>query len=197
MNWLAHLLLSEPDAAFRIGNLLPDVLSINELDACDAEFRAGILRHQEIDALTDSSPVVKASIRRIAPPFRRFGGIIVDILFDHFITTNWSRYSTSSLPVFIAEVHASFAKFESRLPTLAYQRLEAMRRGNWLNSYGDLDGLRTALDRTGSRLRKPVRLGEAVALITPHLRDFRDDFETFFPQLQATFSPMLMNPKDR
>ena len=190
MNWLAHLLLSEPDPAFRIGNLLPDILAQGELAACEVEFHAGIRRHREIDSLTDSHPIVRLSIGRIAPPYRRFGGIITDILFDHFIAAAWSRYSVTPLPLFISEIHDSFGTFENRLPKTAFERLDAMRRGNWLSSYYDFEGLRVALDRTGARLRKPVQLGQVIPIIAPDYAAFRDDFEQFFPQLQARLSPL-------
>ena len=34
MNWLAHLYLSEPTPAFRIGNLLPDLAAAPVLSRC-------------------------------------------------------------------------------------------------------------------------------------------------------------------
>ena len=84
MNWLAHLFLSEPSAAFRIGNLLPDLARPSELSGLSTEFIRGMEQHRLIDAFTDSHPVVRRSIARVGPEFRRFGGIFVDIYFDHF-----------------------------------------------------------------------------------------------------------------
>jgi acyl carrier protein phosphodiesterase len=42
MNWLAHLFLSEPDSAFRIGNLLPDLIPVHTLASLRTEFQRGI-----------------------------------------------------------------------------------------------------------------------------------------------------------
>ncbi|MEI9895635.1 MAG: hypothetical protein WDN28_17535 [Chthoniobacter sp.] len=61
MNWLAHLYLSEPNAAFRLGNLLPDLASATALAGLPGEFQAGIQRHRRIDAFTDRHPVFRRS----------------------------------------------------------------------------------------------------------------------------------------
>ncbi len=93
MNWLAHLFLSEPTPAFRIGSLLPDILPSRELQHLGREFQRGIERHRQIDAFTDSHAIVRRSILLLGPGFRRFGGILVDMFYDHFLASDWSRYS--------------------------------------------------------------------------------------------------------
>src|SRR5215208_1187298 len=97
MNWLAHLLLSEPTPHFRIGNLLPDLLNHRELQAVHSRFKSGIDCHRLIDRFTDSHPVVRRSRERFGPTYRRFSGILVDIFYDHFLAQTWSSYSEISL----------------------------------------------------------------------------------------------------
>jgi hypothetical protein len=90
MNWLAHLFLSDPEPACRIGNLLPDFLSANVLAGLPAAFQRGIAQHRRIDAYTDAHPVFRRSVQRFAPPFRRYGGVLVDIFYDHFLARDWT-----------------------------------------------------------------------------------------------------------
>jgi acyl carrier protein phosphodiesterase len=104
MNWLAHLLLSEPEAAFRIGNILPDILTRAELQKLSPIFQGGAETHRLIDAFTDCHPVVRRSIGRFVPPFRRFGGILVDVFYDHFLAVDWINYSEVPLGNFCAHV---------------------------------------------------------------------------------------------
>ena len=40
MNWLAHVVLSEPTPRFRVGNILPDILGLRELAPLGEDFEA-------------------------------------------------------------------------------------------------------------------------------------------------------------
>ena len=183
MNWLAHLVLSEPTAAFRIGNLLPDLARASELVNLPPEFRHGVEQHRRIDAFTDSHPIVRRSMRRVGPPFVRYAGILVDIFYDHFLSGDWASWSEVPLPAFTAEVYASFALQRSHIPAGAYARLQQMRTQDWLCSYGRLEGVTETLRRVGLRFRKPVPLGESALVLTEHYEEFRSDFREFFPEL--------------
>ena len=60
-----------------------------------------------------------------------------------------------------------------------------MMREDWLGSYRQIEGLRLALSRIGSRLSRPVDLGGAVAALEESRISFTEDFDTFFPLLQS------------
>ena len=183
MNWLAHLHLSDPLPATRIGNLLPDILRGPELQLVPEEFAAGIRHHQIIDAYTDSHPVFRESARRIEPPLRRYGAILVDVFYDHFLACHWADYSSAELDDFVAGFHASIDDFRDRLPEQAYVRLAAIRDEGWLLSYRQIEGIRAALDRISGRLRRPVDLTPGVDMLLARYEDFAGDFRKFYPQL--------------
>jgi acyl carrier protein phosphodiesterase len=185
MNWLAHTLLSEPSSAFRIGNLLPDLLGPQELQGLPAEFGPGIERHRVIDAFTDSNFVVHRSIGRVGPDFRRFAGILTDIFYDHFLATDWKTYSDVPLESFVREVYAAVDALRDYIPASAFARLKRMGAEDWLGSYRQIAGVRHALRRIGGRLRKPVELADAVSVLELNYEDFRQDFVSFFPSLVA------------
>lgn len=183
MNWLAHLILSEPSSAFRIGNLLPDILPWSEIPFLPAKFQAGIECHREIDRFTDLHPIFIRSRQRLDAPYRRYSGILIDIFYDHFLACSWNDYSSIPLDEFVSEVHASFPAHRDELPLPAYTRLVQIQAGGWLRSYRELSGVRRALDGIGSRLRKPFALGVATAQLELHYTALHDDFTEFFPEL--------------
>src|SRR6185436_5422304 len=127
MNWLAHLLLSEPSPAFRIGNVLPDIVSPAELRQLPAEYLAGAECHWRIDAFTDSHPVFRRSIARLAAPHRRFGGVLMDLFYDHFLAVDWSTYSEVPLELFTQSVYSELEANWNMLPPIARERFRAMR----------------------------------------------------------------------
>lgn len=185
MNWLAHLYLSEPTPAFRIGNLLPDLAAVSTLAHLPAEYQRGMRQHHQIDAFTDSHPIVRRSILRVDAPFRRYAGILVDMFYDHFLARDWSAWSPVALTEFTAEIHASFAAHAAELPPEINLRLAQMKAGNWLSTYGDLPALTQTLGRIGRRFRQPVPLAEAIVVLERNYEGLRGDFNAFFPELWA------------
>ena len=185
MNWLAHLHLSEPTPAFRLGNLLPDLLSARELSLMPSEFQPGIQRHWQIDAFTDAHPLCRRSAERLEPPFRRFGGVLIDVFYDHILASRWPAYSPTPLPQFAAEIYTGFEPYWHLLPEETRSRLQRMRDHNWLCAYREISGIATTLDRIGKRLRQPVDLAPAASLLERHYDLFSADFSAFYPELQA------------
>lgn len=185
MNWLAHLILSEPSPAFRIGNLLPDILPWPELRTMPAKYQGGIECHRVIDSFADSHPVFRRSMSRIEAPFRRYAGVLIDVFYDHFLARSWGRYSPLPLAAFLDEVYASFPAHREELPEVAYERLMQIWKGDWLGRYAETSGVRRALEGIGTRFRKPVPLEEATAQLLHHEDALDADFAEFFPELRV------------
>lgn len=185
MNWLAHLLLSEPSAPFRIGNLLPDLVRASELQGLSIEFLRGAECHRRIDAFTDSHPIVRRSIQRIRSPYRRFGGVLVDVFYDHFLAKDWNFYSDVPLEEFASGVYESIRIHRFQIPAAALPPLERMRDHDVLCSYRKMEGVAEALCRIGARLRRPLNLGESISQFESDYDGFQEDFNRFFPELLA------------
>lgn len=185
MNWLAHALLSEQTTAFRLGNLLPDFLSAAELGQLDAVFQPGIECHRKIDLFTDQHPVVRRSVRRFGPGYRRVAPILVDVFYDHFLSVEWELHSPQALADFVAEIYQGFDVHQAQLPETLWPPLQRMRSENWLGSYRDLEGLRQTLTRMERRFRRRVDLVGGLAELERNYSELRMDFQEFFPQLRA------------
>lgn len=184
MNWLAHLYLSEPEPEFWIGNLLPDFLSIGELVQFSPGVQRGIAQHRKIDLFTDAHPIVRDCINRMQPPNRRFGGVLLDIFFDHFLARNWGLYSSRSLPDFANEVYASFSKISESLPSRVASNLQRIQAHDLLCSYQEISGVSLALQRIALRLKRPMELEKSISILEQNYDDYASCFRNFFPELQ-------------
>ncbi len=188
MNWLAHLILSEPLPAFRVGNVLADILPITQIRELPEPFQAGIVRHRAIDSFTDKHPVFRQSVARLDPTFRRYGPVVMDIFYDHLLTVRWAEHSDLLLSEFVAQFYADVEICRHEIPAGAYTILRRMRTGQWLTTYGDIDGVRLTLSRMSQRLRRPFDLGSAAGELERHYAALTQDFADFFPQIQTQFS---------
>ncbi|MCX6852896.1 MAG: acyl carrier protein phosphodiesterase [Verrucomicrobia bacterium] len=185
MNWLAHLYLSEPEVEFRVGNLLPDWLRPWEMVGLPEGFQRGIERHRAIDSFTDAHPLVRRSVRRFEKPFRRYGGVLTDVFYDHFLAAGWNVHSKEPLGEFVHGFYDSVPQVQEHIPAEACAVLEHMRAGDWLCSYATVEGIETTLRRMSRRLRFPFDLAASVAVLEAQYEGFREDFEAFFPEVIA------------
>ena len=179
MNYLAHLFLAGDTAESMIGNLAGDFVKgpIHGTDAVSD----GIRHHRRIDAFTDTHPSVAAFRRVLIPDHGHYARIISDVFFDHFLASDFSRYSSEPLEEFVARAFATMDghPLPGRL-AVVYPYMKP-----WMLSYGDIDSIRVALTNLSKRLSRRPHLETA----THHLIDSRVElerrFHDFFPDVVA------------
>lgn len=192
MNWLAHVLLSDPTVEFRLGNLLADLVRGDDLSRMSEDFKRGAACHKAIDAFTDAHPVVRRSRARIAAPYRRFSGVLVDIFYDYCLASRWQDHVAVSLSEFTAEFYAAVRTHPLTLPEAAATTLNRIVTRDLLGQYARIDGVAHSLRRVSAylshRWRRDFQLEQGVHVLREQEGGFLEDFAEFFPQLQAHVS---------
>ena len=185
MNWLAHVVLSEPSARFRVGNILPDILGLRDLAPLGAEFQRGIACHRAIDIFTDEHPVFARSRQRFHDGYRRYAAILVDIFYDHLLAREWDEHCRQPLPDLVASFYADLEAVQVEIPPATHPMLDHLRREDWLGSNVTIQGPRGAIRRVERRLRWRVDLDGSLAVFNREEAALTEDFREFFPALAA------------
>lgn len=180
MNWLAHAYLSKRNIEFRVGNILPDLVSITELKKFSPPFQEGIICHKAIDIFTDSHPIVKTGISRMPANFKRYGGILTDVFYDHFLAKNWASYSAIGLGQFSSNIHRDLREIEGDIPDEILFKFKRIFEYHIFESYKDVSGVGIALQRIDLRLRRPVGLANAITLLEQDYDLYEQEFSRFF-----------------
>ena len=181
MNFLAHLVLAGGDENLRLGAMLGDfVRGRDALEGFEPEVRRGIMLHRRIDACTDSLPEVAALLEWLQPPFRRYGGIIVDLAFDHQLALRWNEFSDVSLPDFDRAVREMLARHRRVLP----ERLTGFMR------YADRRGLFAAYREESEILHSLRGVGRRLSRDNP-LHRVSEIWSGFEPRVSAGFEPVF------
>lgn len=157
-----------------------------------ASFQRGARQHKQIDAFTDSHPLVKRSRTRVSPELRRFSGVLVDVFYDHLLATHWHAYSPIVLDAFTAKFYAEIEASRIELPSSARVTLDRIIRHDLLGSYRRIEGVERSLRRVSaylsSRWQREFALERGAADLIARRAGFEADFIEFFPQLQAAVS---------
>lgn len=198
MNYLAHALLAEPHAYSLIGNIAGDLVK-GRLEGHSLHPRVadGVRRHRRVDALTDAHPRY-LELRGLFPrEHRRIAAIVLDVLFDHYLTRDWSLLSAIDRDEFIDGVYAVLVHPDAPLPDALHERAPHWVAADWLRVYGELAGVEAVLGRLSQRARRRLPLTAALAAVQRHDRELRDGFHEVFGDVRVQLDGLGLLRKHR
>ena len=191
MNFLAHLFLSNNNEDIMVGNFIADHIKGKEMFNYNKGVQTGILLHREIDAFTDSHPIVRKSKHRLHPRYRHYDGVIIDIFYDHFLAKNWSRYTNIPLEIFAKYAYDLLDKTEN-LPPKTERFLTYMKAYDLLLNYKNLDTLEQVLHGMNRRSKMKSNMHLAIIDLKELYNEFESDFFLFFENLREFSTQKLI-----
>lgn len=183
MNFLAHALLARSGSdAFLYGNLIADGVKGSNLDDWPQMVARGIRHHRQVDAWVDAHPCVLSAKQRAPSTHRRYVGIALDIVWDHFLAR-----SQRGDPSYDALVERCYELLAARpAPNRLAAMVPRMVSDDWLRGYADFDFTCRAIAGVGKRLSGPNRLAELVPWLDAHYQHLADDFRALWAECNAT-----------
>jgi len=185
LNYLAHAFLSGTDEELLVGNFIADSVRGSQLQHFPSRIAQGIFLHRQIDAFTDSHPIVQKSKERLRSKYHKYAGVIADVFYDHFLAANFSEFSLLPLPQYAQHVYAIVNKYETILPQKVNYFLPYMVRQNWLLSYAEISGIRKSLTGLSRRTTFVSDMETAATELEDNYSLYAAEFFLFFPDLQA------------
>lgn len=185
MNYLAHIYLSGNEKMLTIGNFIADGIRGKKYKMYPIEVQKGILLHRQIDTFTDGHPTVRQSTKRLHENYGHYSGIIVDILYDHFLAKNWSRYSDVPLEDYAENFYQILTDNIEILPQRILKMIPHLISGNWLVSYATKDGIAKVLDGMNKRTKNRSQMNLATKELDLFYEEFEAEFTSFFEELIA------------
>ncbi len=195
MNFLAHIYLSGDDDLLTIGNFIADGIRGNKYKHLPKGIQNGILLHRQIDTFTDSHLIVKQSKKRLHKKYGHYSGVIVDILYDHFLAKNWEAYSDVPLAIYVANFYKLLGDNFNILPISIQKMYPFMIADNWLLSYAEINGIARVLEGVNARTKNRSKMNLAVAELQEFYADFEQEFTFFFEDLRVFSKTHIKNIK--
>ncbi len=178
MNFLAHGWLARGGTdEFLYGNLIADGVKGADLGDWSPATAAGIRHHRRVDAWVDQHRVVLEARSRAPSTGRRYAGIALDMVWDHFVSRDHLDPALVDRCYRELAVRGAPARLATMVPVLIEQ--------DWLSRYADLDFTCSAIANLGRRLQGPNRLAELVPWIEADYAALERDFYSLWPALNS------------
>lgn len=185
MNHVAHCLLSYPDGDDLLGNFIGDYVKGKSWQQYRESIQTGILRHRNIDAFTDSHPMVRLSVDRVRPFAGKYAAPVIDILYDHLLYLQWEEHTEVPFGAFESWVYGELERRRDLMPVVLRERWPRMYGGRFLRSYTTEPNMRLVMERFVDRLPLLVDAKGVCDVFFSQIHFFEAEFNAFFPELQA------------
>ncbi len=193
MNFLAHIYLSGDNEQIKIGNFIADGIRGKKYKTFPEEIQKGILLHRHIDTYTDAHPIVRQSTKRLHKNYGHYSGVIVDILYDHFLARNWKTYSKVPLEDYVNDFYDLLDENFTILPERIQRMMPYMIADNWLKSYATVEGIGKILYQMNRRTKNKSKMNFAILDLEEFYTEFESEFTSFFEELQVFAKQKLLS----
>ena len=183
MNYLAHFHLSHGDDHLLLGALLGDFVKGPLKGERSKYLEQGILLHRKIDAFTDSHAQLKQAQQFFSPEYRRYAGIMTDVVFDHFLNRHWSEFHHQSLSTFSQQIYQLLDNSD-QLSGAAKLQANNLSRYDVFQNYQHWQTVEAALSRINQRLIRSNPLATAAQEMKQYYDELEQVFLIFYPQLE-------------
>lgn len=184
MNFLAHTFFSRYNEQELVGNFIGDFVKGNRYTQYPPEIQKGILLHRFIDRFTDTSAIVKESKQVFSPIYGRYSGIIVDVVYDHFLSVHWHSYTDLPRETFIEYVYAVITKYYYSLPARPQKLIPSIIYHNWMRYYASFYGIDKVLSRMAIRTSLPQNTDVCIQVLKSNYSTLEAHFLEFFSDIQ-------------
>lgn len=185
MNHLAHIYLSGDDDGLKIGNFIADSVKGKAYLKYPEAIQKGILLHRKIDEFTDSHPIARKSASKFSERFVLYSGVIVDMVYDHFLAANWKDYHSVALKTYSEDFYTLLEENFDQLPARVQGFYPYMVEANWLLMYSTLTGIEEILFQMNRRVKRGVQLHLAVDELRENYSSLETEFRDFFRDLEG------------
>ncbi|MEJ6498709.1 MAG: ACP phosphodiesterase [Cryomorphaceae bacterium] len=187
MNFLAHLVLSPDREEIMSGNFFADRVKGQKWRELPGLYAEGVLLHRRIDFFVDTHLEVRSAKSCLPDDFGLFRGVLLDVFWDHFLARDFFTLTGQDPIVFVEHAHRVLANHANIFHPDAARMVEAMKSGQWLLGYADLDHLDRILNQMSDRFPHKNPMGQGVKALQAAYLPLSKHFILLWKDLQKEF----------
>ncbi|MCF8461040.1 MAG: ACP phosphodiesterase [Flavobacteriales bacterium] len=188
MNFLGHIFLSPNDDEILLGNFVADSVKGNPEKFYSGKIVDGIRFHRAIDEFTDNHQLVKQGVERFRKTQGRYAPVVIDVIYDHILASNWNEFHPEELNVLIQYVYQRLEAQNAHFPAQVKHYFPYMKAQNWLFNYQFEWGILKALEGLDRRSTNQTKMHLALDVYKESEAEFLAEFREFISDAQKMSS---------
>ncbi len=192
MNFLAHHWLAGGDEDMQLGAWLGDFIKgRKQMDRYSEAVQRGIRLHRTIDSWTDQHEITLSLKAGFPAEYRRYAGIVLDLMTDHFLARDWRLHDQRALPEVEQSAYQLLDHHAALLPHTLKRFIAYARPRNLLSGYQERAVIVESLAGISRRLSRSNPLGDTVEFIDEYYARWEPGLIKLLPQsrvVQANFA---------
>lgn len=183
MNFLAHLYLSGDDDKLITGNFIGDYVKGNNFLKYPGKIREGIILHRRIDSFTDKHELFREVKKLYRDEFGLYSGVVTDLIFDHFLASDWKNYHPLTLRRFARKMHTVLLSNIIYLPERVQGFLPVLIKNRRLESYARIEGIQLSLENMSRYTSLPEKAAQAIDITEENHSFISRHFSAFMEEV--------------
>lgn len=183
MNYLAHIYLSGDNEEVVVGNFMGDYVKGQDLNNYPKAIKKGLILHRNIDTYTDTHQIVRKCKKCFIQKYRKYAGILIDIIFDHFLTQHWNKFNPEPLDIFVIKVNNILMSYYDIFPERVQFFIPSFIKNNWIKTYSKVEGIDLVLRRMSNRTTLPNETDWAMEQFRKNYKILGQQFMRYFPDI--------------
>jgi len=119
----------------------------------------------------------------LAPKRRRYAGIVLDIIYDHFLSIHWDSYYELPLDDFIHQVYTTIENNKEWQLGQLKNIFPTMKSENWLSRYIHISGIEETFRRVAKRGKYTTPIADTHIDFKQHYSTFEEHFQHIYKDL--------------
>ena len=185
MNFLGHIFLTPDDDELLLGNFIADSVRGNPEKQFPKRIAEGIRLHRAIDHFTDRHPLVKQGVERFRETQGRYAAVVIDVVYDHVLASNWRSFHSVELGSFTDDVYGRLESLNHHFPDRVGRFFPYMKQQNWLYNYQFEWGLSKSLEGLDRRSSTNSQMQQSIEVYRNHREEFLKEFEAFIADAKS------------
>ena len=165
------------------GQFCGDFVRGRDLSRFPGGLERGIRLHRYLDRYTDTHPELIKARHSINEVPLRFSGILIDVMFDHYLALRWDSLNVGSLDRHVQRVHSALEKHQQHFPDSLKRFMLALVQEKILQGNIHLRSIETTLNRISRRSTRYSDLSLSIDQLEPLRDTLVNPFDIFFPDL--------------
>ncbi len=177
-----------------IGNMITDMMKKRDEKGLSDEVMEGVRLHREIDRLTDSHDIFIRHKRQLYPHFSKYSPVVLDIMYDYLLESNWLKFTDESFSSFEDRVYSMLMAYRHEAPERLRPIIEKMVEDAWLRHYTNSEGLIKVFARLERKIKFPQSFSKVTEILSELEEEWLPEHEVFFNDVSSALR--LPNPQN-